>query len=211
MAPYAWAVIGAGPAGIAAVGRLLDHGIPPREIAWIDPDFAAGDLGQKWRPVSSNTIAGTFLSFLNGSKAFRFAEAPAMPLLEVDPEETCALALVAEPLVWVTENLRQQVDVFLTTAMSLSLADRRWTIQTPQQEVVARNVVLAVGAVPKKLSFPHVEEIPVAVALLTVWLVSRPRGTPGLVVLAVLAMAACIFLLPTTWDRWTHRQFPAAV
>jgi hypothetical protein len=67
MAAYAWAVIGAGPAGIAAVGRLLDHGIAAEQIAWIDPGFAAGDLGPKWRPVSSNTIAETFLSFLNGS------------------------------------------------------------------------------------------------------------------------------------------------
>ena len=37
---YAWTVIGAGPAGIAAVGRLLDHGIAPEEIAWVDFDEA---------------------------------------------------------------------------------------------------------------------------------------------------------------------------
>jgi len=60
---YAWTVIGAGPAGIAAVGRLLDHGIAPEEIAWVDPAFAAGDLGAKWRSVSSNTQVGLFLSY----------------------------------------------------------------------------------------------------------------------------------------------------
>ena len=42
---YAWTVIGAGPAGIAAVGKLLDHGIAGEDIAWIDPAFAAGDIG----------------------------------------------------------------------------------------------------------------------------------------------------------------------
>ena len=105
MAPYAWTVIGAGPAGIAAVGRLLDHGIADDKIAWIDPAFAAGDLGQRWRSVSSNTIAGTFLEYLNGSSAFRFSEAPPLPLQEVDREETCALALVADPLLWVTKRL----------------------------------------------------------------------------------------------------------
>ena len=82
MATYAWTVIGAGPAGIAAVGRLLDYGVPAEKIAWIDPAFAAGDVGQKWRSVSSNTIVGTFLSFLNGSEAFRFSEAPPSPLGE---------------------------------------------------------------------------------------------------------------------------------
>ena len=165
MAPYAWTVIGAGPAGIAAVGRLLDQGIPREKIAWIDPAFAGGDLGQKWRSVSSNTIVGTFLSYLNGSSAFRFSEAPPTPLREVDPEETCALGLVAEPLVWITEHLRERVKVFETTATALSLARRQWTIETGRQEVASENVILAVGAVPKKLSHPHLDEIPVEVAL----------------------------------------------
>jgi cation diffusion facilitator CzcD-associated flavoprotein CzcO len=165
MPTYAWTVIGAGAAGIAAVGKLLDQGIPPEKIAWIDPAFAAGDIGQKWRSVSSNTIAGAFLSFLNGSEAFRFFEAPPWPLQQVDPDETCALALVAEPLVWITEHLRERVDVFETTATALRLQRRQWTIQTKRQPVASENVVLAVGAVPKKLSYPHLEEIPVEVAL----------------------------------------------
>jgi len=165
MPTYAWTVIGAGAAGIAAVGKLLDQGIAPEKIAWIDPAFAAGDLGQKWRSVSSNTIAGTFLSFFNHSDAFRFSEAPPLPLQEVDPDETCVLALVAEPLVWVTEHLRERVDVFETTATALRLRSRQWTIQTQQRPVASENVVLAVGAVPKKLSYPHLEEIPVEVAL----------------------------------------------
>ncbi|BAX93611.1 FAD/NAD(P)-binding protein [Mycobacterium shigaense] len=165
MPTYAWTVIGAGPAGIAAVGRLLDHGISPAKIAWIDPAFAVGDLGGKWRPISSNTIAATFLSFLNASSAFRFSEAPPTPLQEVDPRETCALALVAEPLVWVTEQLREQVHIFQTTATSLSLRQRRWTIETALDDVRSENVVLAVGAVPKRLHHPHLKEIPVEVAL----------------------------------------------
>jgi cation diffusion facilitator CzcD-associated flavoprotein CzcO len=165
MPTYAWTVIGAGPAGIAAVGKLLDHGIPPGKIAWIDPVFAAGDLGQKWRSVSSNTIARTFLSFMNGSAAFRFSETPPLPLQEVDPDETCALALVAEPLVWITEHLRERVDALETTATALRLQKRRWEIQTPQRAVESENVVLAVGAVPKTLSYPQLDEIPVEVAL----------------------------------------------
>ncbi len=165
MPTYAWTVIGAGPAGIAAVGKLLDQGIPARKIAWIDPAFAAGDLGQKWRSVSSNTIAGTFLSFLNHSDAFRFSEAPPQPLREVDPDETCALALVAEPLVWVTDHLRERVDAFETIATTLRLQNRQWQIQTELQPLASENVVLAVGAVPKTLSYPQLDEIPVEVAL----------------------------------------------
>lgn len=164
MATYAWTVIGAGPAGIAAVGRLLDHGISADEIAWIDPAFAAGDVGQKWRSVSSNTIAGTFLSFLNGSAAFGFSSAPPTPLAEVDPEETCALALVADPLVWVTQRLRERVCTLETTATTLSLQQRQWRIETRGPELASHNVVLAVGAAPKRLDYP-IDEIPVEVVL----------------------------------------------
>jgi cation diffusion facilitator CzcD-associated flavoprotein CzcO len=162
---YAWTVIGAGPAGIAAVGRLLDHGVAPDEIAWVDPAFAAGDLGAKWRSVSSNTQVGLFLSYLHGSPAFRFGTAPAMPLRDVDPDETCALALIADPLVWITEHLRGRVQAFETTATALFLERRQWRIQTPLQPLTSTNVILAIGAVPKKLSYPQLTEIPVEVAL----------------------------------------------
>jgi len=165
VAPYTWTVIGAGPAGIAAVGRLLDHSIAPDEIAWIDPAFAAGDLGQKWRPVSSNTQVGTFLGYLNGSSAFRFSAAPRMPLAEIDRRETCALALVADPLVWITEHLRERVTACQTTARALILEKRRWRIETENGAIASKNVVLAVGAVPKKLSYPQLAEIPMEVAL----------------------------------------------
>jgi cation diffusion facilitator CzcD-associated flavoprotein CzcO len=162
---YAWTVIGAGPAGIAAVGKLLDHGVAPEEIAWIDPAFAAGDLGGKWRSVSSNTQVGVFLSYLNDSPAFRFSAAPPMPLRELDPEETCALALVADPLVWITEHLRERVKALETTATALFLERRQWRVETEQQELTSKNVILAVGAVPKKLSYPQLREIPLEVAL----------------------------------------------
>lgn len=162
---YAWTVIGAGPAGIAAVGRLLDHGIAPEQIAWVDPAFGAGDLGAKWRSVSSNTQVGMFLSYLNGSSAFGFSTAPPIPLREVDPNETCALALVADPLVWITGHLRERVTTFETTATALFLERRQWSIETPLQQLTSKNVILAVGAVPKKLSYPELTEIPVEVAL----------------------------------------------
>lgn len=165
MASYEWAVIGAGAAGVAAVGRLLDHGVAAERIAWIDPAFSGGDIGQKWRSVSSNTHVGLFLEYFNGSKSFRFAEAPPMPLREVDPQETCALGLVAEPLVWITGHLREQVTTFTAKATALYLANRQWRIETNRHDILSKNVILAVGAVPQKLCYPGLDEIAVEVAL----------------------------------------------
>jgi len=88
-----------------------------------------------------------------------------MPLREIDPQETCALGLVAEPLVWITDHLRERVKIFEATATAVSLERRQWRIETKQQEVFSENVILAVGAVPKKLEHSHLDEIPVEVAL----------------------------------------------
>jgi cation diffusion facilitator CzcD-associated flavoprotein CzcO len=44
---FKWAIVGAGPAGIATVGLLLDNKVDARDILWIDPDFKVGDFGQK--------------------------------------------------------------------------------------------------------------------------------------------------------------------
>jgi hypothetical protein len=88
-----------------------------------------------------------------------------MALREVDPDETCALALVADPLLWITGQLRERVAIFQTTATALYLEKRQWRIETAAQEIASKNVILAVGAVPKKLDYPHLKEIPVEVAL----------------------------------------------
>ena len=154
---YQWAVIGAGPPGIAAVGRLLDHGVAGHQIIWLDQDFAAGDLGTKWRHVSSNTSVARFLEYLNGASSFRFGEAPPFALTEVDPGQTCRLDLVADPLVWITGALLQQVGALKTTVSDLRLRNRQWTVATEAGEITAQNVILAVGANPKKLMLPGVD------------------------------------------------------
>ena len=67
-----WAVIGAGPAGIAAVGQLIDKGVSAEQIMWIDPKFKVGDFGAFWTNVSSNTRVKLFNDFLYHCKSFRY-------------------------------------------------------------------------------------------------------------------------------------------
>jgi cation diffusion facilitator CzcD-associated flavoprotein CzcO len=50
-----WVVVGAGPAGIAAVGQLLSAHVDPQKITWLDPGFKVGDFGTTWKRVVSNT------------------------------------------------------------------------------------------------------------------------------------------------------------
>src|SRR5260221_602960 len=112
---YDWTVIGAGPAGIAAIGQLIDHQVNPEKIVWIDPSFTIGDFGTKWRKVPSNTKVTTFLQFLNTCKAFRYRDCPqTFAIHAIDPEETCQLQCMVDPLLWITDQLKQQVNSITT-------------------------------------------------------------------------------------------------
>ncbi len=161
-----WAVIGAGPAGIAAVGKLIDQGIPTQKIGWIDPHFMVGDLGQKWSHVPSNTSVNLFLRFLNECEAFNFKNRSSKFHLEsLDPKETCTLKHIAEPLQWITHHLKKRVQSYQTTSMSLSLFQGHWEIKTQQGPLYAKNGILAVGSECRTLPFVGPELINLETAL----------------------------------------------
>src|SRR5690349_4628986 len=120
---FSWAVIGAGPAGIAAVGKLIDHGIDPKTIAWIDPEFKVGDFGTKWRNVSSNTKVKLFIKFYEACKSFQYSSATSQfDIHHVDPEHTCLLSLAADPLQSITNTLKDCVHAIPRKVIQLKLA-----------------------------------------------------------------------------------------
>jgi hypothetical protein len=164
--PFKWAVIGAGPAGIAAVGKLMDLGIDPASIAWIDPEFKVGDFGTKWRYVSSNTRVKLFTKFYMSCEAFQFSSAPThFDIMNTDPNATCPLSLAAEPLQWITETLKKSVTSFEGYATHLKLTDRHWNITLDRSNILAKNVIVATGAEPKSLKLPNIHEVPLHTAL----------------------------------------------
>ncbi len=163
---FQWAVIGAGPAGIAAVGKLLDNGISAEQILWCDPYFKVGDLGTFWPNVSSNTKAKLFTDFLNASPSFAYEfAAPNFALKDLDPEKTCTLKYVVEPLQWVSDQLINQVVAQRTTIHTMSLSERLWSLQDESQIYKANNVILATGALPSNLNYPGVEVMPFDTAI----------------------------------------------
>lgn len=148
-----WAVIGAGPAGIAAVGKLIDHGVKPETIVWIDPHFTVGDLGLFWSQVSSNTTVKLFIDFLHAVRAFAYSAAPIdFPINHLPPNDTCELQFIVDPLQWITTVLKHTVQAHASHVTHLSLSKREWVIHTDLKVHHAKNVILATGSVPNP---PH--------------------------------------------------------
>ena len=163
---YNWAVIGAGPAGIAAVGKLLDCQVDPEELIWIDPQFKVGDFGEKWQAVPSNTTVGLFLQFLHGVKSFHYMEAHHdFKLGKLDTDSRCLLKEVAGPLEWVTRRLQQQVVTMQRTVQKITLRNKRWHLELGNQTISVKQVILAIGSEPRVLDYEDLELIDYDVAM----------------------------------------------
>jgi hypothetical protein len=161
-----WLVIGAGPAGIAAVGKLLDHRIDAKNIGWLDPEFAVGDFGNKWQNVSSNTKVGLFIEFFKGCKSFQYDKRPHhFSIDSISPHEHCFLKDAAVPLQWITDHLMKLVRSTRGEALALNLKEGCWEIKTRERSITAENVILCVGSDPKNLPHSHPPSIPLDEAL----------------------------------------------
>lgn len=164
--PFQWAVVGAGPAGIAAVGKLLDQGILPKTILWLDPQFCVGDLGRFWRNVASNTKVQLFTDFLHAAKSFNYSQAPIdFDLNHLAPDKTCTLHYMVEPLQWISDQLCKQVHACQAVIENITLSERIWSLQSHSQRYHARNIILATGAVPTALVYPEINVVPFEIAI----------------------------------------------
>ena len=60
----------------------------------------------------------------------------------------------------------------------------------------------------RAMSFAHDGTAPIALIALAWWLGRSDSRRPGLIVLAILATAACAVLVPLTWTSWTTPEYP---
>jgi len=163
---FAWAVVGAGPGGITAVGLLLDSGVPSDKILWIDPHFQVGDFGQWWGEVNSNTRVALFQNYLNGVSHFDYKKrTQAFALDSMDPNGFTLLKAVTDPLLWVTARLREKVESINAQVKSMTVEKGCWQLHTENRLFRAEKVILAIGSEAKSLDFPSIEKIDLVTAL----------------------------------------------
>lgn len=163
------AVIGAGPAGIAAVSTLIKQ---ERNVIWIDPHFKAGRL-TSFPEVPSNTKTRLFLAYYDyciGKDSLSRKSVVVDRMRELDGEAGCELGWAAKMCQEITESLIIDEHVMGIRGLCRQITEspNGWTVQYDrmmdskgeetrpdrgslpgQTQVKVKHVVLATGSVPK--------------------------------------------------------------
>ena len=183
-ARYEAVVVGAGPAGVAAVGFLLENKKSP--VLWVDDRFHGGRLDKAYREVPANTKVKRFMSFADSTKAFReVTEVPPQvetqkdayqTLKTMNQEETSHIAEAADLCIQLTEGLNEEKGVIKQTG---KVSDANWTetgqwsininpsSDTSSQTAMSNLLVLCTGASPTSAPLPisNIKEVNLDTAL----------------------------------------------
>lgn len=118
-------VVGAGPAGVATIGSLLDH-LPsssssslssPLQVAWVDPDFKGGRINRRYRQVPGNTRTKLFVDYARSSRALAHvvdtspAPNPVTVLESLPPDDTCSLGYAGDMISMLIDGLASNAAV----------------------------------------------------------------------------------------------------
>lgn len=167
-----WVVVGAGPAGIAVIGLLLDLGIDRGSIVWVDPEFDVGRLGQYYETVPGNAPTKMYVDFLTACHVFgECAPTVIDELKAMDQQAAYPLNVIVRPLRIITKGLLERVGSVKGTLSSLHFSNDLWHIGiegAADKQLLglqARFVVLATGSHPKDLNYQNKSKIPLDMAL----------------------------------------------
>ncbi len=156
-------VIGAGPAAICALAKLLEEGVNAKTITWIDPEFKVGDFGSKLSVGSSVPGNTNVESYQRVNRAIFHIISSVPPAFEIDnlaPEFVCSLKVAAEPMQYITDELRKLIHTIeghvahietLPDELKVEVNAQNNTLQT----LTAKRVIIATGSKPKSIKLPE--------------------------------------------------------
>lgn len=161
-----WLIVGAGPAGMAIIGVLLDIGVDAKNIMWIDPEFNVGRLGEYYGAVPANNTVQGFTSFIQACQSFCECKEAINYINSFDQDEFRTLNILVDALQMITKTLRSKVRCSQSMMTSLYFKDELWHVETSEQERFSSiNVILATGCKPRVLEYESSKVIPLDLAL----------------------------------------------
>ena len=160
-------VIGSGPAGIAAIGALLDQNF--QKIIWIDPQFNGGRM-HLYTKVPGNTKIRFLRDFVYNCKTFKnfgnleaINENPLSTYKDLDEEKGCSLEICLKHMNILINDIKKYFssNVVFLKGYAKSLTQERnknsyiWKINVQNEnsieEVQSKAVILAIGSNPRYL------------------------------------------------------------
>lgn len=175
---YEAVVVGAGPAGITAVGNLLEQGL--QKILWVDEYFNGGRVNQYYREVPSNTKVKLFIDYAQALSPFREIVGGAQAqdgsttattkasnedklhvLRKLDQEKGCNLGHAADMCLILTEGLKQHPSIITHLGRisegSLDPTSQTWTLNLPNSSntIQTQRLVLCTGSSPLDPPLPY--------------------------------------------------------
>ncbi|RAH70834.1 uncharacterized protein BO66DRAFT_437788 [Aspergillus aculeatinus CBS 121060] len=210
-------VVGAGPAGLAVVGSLLEKRLGGK-IAWVDPYFQGGRVNRKYRevPSISNTKVSFFQAYATAVQPFRSVIAdtrmpnPFTTMAKLDQDKTCHLHHAADVVCALTDGLTKMDNVLpcrgTVTAANLSEQTSDWTVRIKFQDsqdeidVMTPRLVLCTGSSPTEVSIPitghHIERLDLDLVLKPSELITHlPHNKPLEIAVVGASHSAILALL----------------
>jgi len=170
-----WVVVGAGPAGLTYLAKLLSLKVAPERILWVDEAFDGGAFA-KYKDVPGNTKVKSFMTWaLSNSHLQELSKHPSKPLSHLkslDQEKSCTLGEVHDVIKNYTSQLLSRIPHYYCPVSELeynnvgqfwkvfldqkaSALQRSSTSASPPDMVVTRNVCLAIGGEPLRHTNLH--------------------------------------------------------
>ncbi|KAL4944348.1 hypothetical protein BDV06DRAFT_94699 [Aspergillus oleicola] len=206
-------VVGAGPAGLAVVGNLLEKQLG--SIVWVDPFFQGGRVSRKYREVPSNTKVALFQAFATAVQPFQSViSSTRIPnafttMAKLDQQKPCHLHHAADVVRALTDGLVRTDQVHAcrghVTAANLDY-ERSWTVRIQgadsgnEMEVMTSRLILCTGSspteVPIALPGGSVQRLDLDVVLKPSELASTlPQNAPSTVAVVGASHSAVLALL----------------
>lgn len=162
-------VVGAGPAGLAVIGNLLERQLAGK-IAWIDPSFQGGRVNRQYREVPSNTKVSLFQAYSTAVQPFRSVISttptpnPFATLAKLDQDKTCHLHHAADMMRALTEGIVKMDQVYACRGSVVAANQTRntsnWTVyvQRPgspdEIQLITPRLILCTGSHPTSVPVP---------------------------------------------------------
>lgn len=216
-----YTVIGAGPAGIIAVVRILEallNTTPDvmtakklaKKVCWIDPKFNVGAFGEQWRHVPGNTTASKYRVVYDDIFVILNAYGVCLPdltsfvLYSEDTEYPSLLETAAEPLRWITTVLQSLVTPMIGQVREILRSENGLEIHLSSNSIAqSKKCILAIGAKAKCMPVNDIDNlkiIPLEVALDHALLKSFVAAQKGILNFPVLVQGSSHSAALAVWN-----------